>query len=213
MIARLTMLSVVGVFVLFAQNDAAMKNVVSNVQKKYSGVTSAAASFEQSVTLRFGKKTQQQFGTVKIQRGNKFKVETAEQILVANGITVWIVSRANNQVLIDSFKENARMFSPDAFLLGLPDDFMPTEMTEEQGLIKISLTPRSASARTHHVRSLTAWVRRNGWIVERISYVDRNHALFDITLSNILFQVLVEDGEFDYVAPAGMTVVDLRTIK
>lgn len=213
MIARLTMISVVCFATAIAQNDAAMKNVFANVQKKYSGMTSATATFEQTVTLRFGKNVQRQSGVVKIQRGNKFRVETAEQILVANGSIAWIVSPANNQVLIDSFKENMRMFSPDAFLFGLPDDYVPTGMTEEQGLITMTLAPKSGSAKTHRVRGLTAWIRRNGWIVERISYMDRNQALFDITLANIFFNAPVKESEFDYVPPAGMTVVDLRTLK
>jgi chaperone LolA len=207
------MLSVVCFAAAFAQEDAAIMNVLANVQKKYSGMASATAAFEQTVTLRFGKSVQRQSGVVKIQRGNKFRIETDEQILVANGSIAWIVSPANNQVLIDSFKENTRMFSPDAFLFGLPVDYVPTGMTEEQGLIKITLVPKSGSSRTHLVRSLTAWVRRNGWIVERISYMDRNHALFDITLTNLLFNAPVKESEFEFVPPAGMTVVDLRTIK
>jgi len=193
-----------------AQDRLTSQEVLRNVQKQYVGITSATASFVQKVTLRFGNKEQQQSGTVKIKQGNKYRVETPDQRLIADGKTVWIVSTANNQVLIDSFKENARVFSPERFLLGLPDDFSAKELKREQGLVKISLEPGAASAKTGHIRTMTAWIREKDWTVVRIVYTDRNRAQYDITLTEVRLNAPVSDAEFAFEPPAGMQVVDLR---
>ncbi len=193
-----------------AQDRLTSQEVLRNVQKNYTGITSATASFVQKVTPRFGKKVQRQSGTIKIKQGNKYRVETPDQRLIADGKTVWIVSTANNQVLIDSFKENARVFSPEKFLLGLPDDFSAKELQREQGLVKISLELNGASVKTGHIRTMTAWIREKDWTVVRIVYTDRNRAQYDITLSDVRFNAPVSDAEFAFDPPAGMQVVDLR---
>jgi chaperone LolA len=196
-----------------AQERLTAQEVLQNVQQRYAGIASATASFVQTVTLRFGNKEQRHSGTVKIKRGNKYRVETPDQRLIADGKTVWIVSAANNQVLIDSFKENTRVFSPEKFLLGLPDEFSAKELKREQSLIKISLEPGAASAKTGHVRSMTAWIREKDWTVVRIVYTDRNRAKYDITLTEVRFNAPVNDAEFSFDPPAGMQVVDLRKVQ
>lgn len=210
MFARL----IVAVFLLStvsaAQDRLSAPEVLRKVQARYSGIPSASASFSQRVTLRFGNKEQRQSGTVKIKKGNKYRVETPGQTLIADGKTVWIVSSANNQVLIDAFKENNRIFSPEKFLQGLPDDFMVTEMKNERGIVILSMVPDSAAATTGLLRTMTAWIRENDWAVVRIVYTDRNRTQYDITLNDIRFDVPVNDAEFSFQPPAGMQVVDLR---
>lgn len=210
MTARLTLSVLWCITAAVAQDRLTAPEVLRNVQQRYAGITSAAASFDQKMTLRFGKNAQRQSGTVKIKQGNKYRVETPDQRLIADGRTVWIVSTANNQVLIDSFKENARVFSPERFLLGLPDNFSAMELKREQGLVKISLEPGAASAKTSHVRTMTAWIRENDWTVVRIMYTDRNRAQYDISLTDVRFNAPVSDAEFSFEPPAGMQVVDLR---
>lgn len=196
-----------------AQDHLTPPEVLQKVQQKYTGISTATASFTQKMTLRFGRNEQLQSGSVKIKHGNRFLVNTPDQQLIANGTSVWIVSTANNQVLIDSFKENARVFTPEKFLLGLPDDFTVKEMKRENGLLKLSLEPNPASANARHLRSMTAWIRPGNWTVVRIAYIDRNRAQFDISLTDIRFNEAVNDSEFEFEPPAGMQVVDLRKVQ
>lgn len=195
-----------------AQEKLTADDVLRSVQKKYSLCEDASALFVQSVTLRFGK-TNTQSGTVRIKKGNKYRIETSEQKLIADGKNVWIVSPAENQVLIDAFKENARVFSPDKFLLGLPDDFTAGGMTKDSGLVRISLTPRASNMQTRLITSMTAWIDPDTWLVRQIEYRDRNQARFLITLSDIRFNGGISDNVFRFDPPAGMNVVDLRKMK
>lgn len=195
-----------------AQDESAAQ-VLENVRNKYASVTDASASFVQKTKLRFGKNEQVQSGTVKIKKGNKYRLETAGEQFISDGETVWIVSRSNNQVLIDAFKENNRMFSPDKFLLGLPDDFIAKDLVKKDGVMKMALEPKKANAQTRQIRSLTAWVRQTSWIVERIEYTDRNNNTIDIAISNIRFNVQLDDTEFQFEPPKEMKIVDLRTLK
>lgn len=199
-------------FALAAQELNAVQ-VLQNVRDKYASVTDASASFVQKTTLRFGKDEQRQSGTVKIKKGNKYRLETSGEFFISNGETVWIVSKANNQVLIDAFKENTRIFSPDKFLLGLPDDFSAKDLANDDSLLKITLEPKKLNTQTRQIRSLSAWVNPVSWIVEKIEYTDRNQNKFAISISDVAFNRRLNDSEFQFTPPKDMKVVDLRTLK
>lgn len=198
---------------LTAQQQYSASEIVERVQKKYAQMNDASASFTQTVSVRFGKNAQTQHGTVKIKKGNKYRVMFAQQLLVTDGKTVWIYSSDNQQVLIDSYKENDRTLSPDKFLLGFPKDFTPTNVDEIDGEFVVSLAPSESNSRSRHITSLTMWVRPEQWIVNKVEYTDRNQTRSTIILSNITFNQGVADKEFRFEPTGEMKVIDLRKLK
>jgi outer membrane lipoprotein-sorting protein len=71
-----------------AQDHLTPPEVLQKVQQKYTGISTATASFTQKMTLRFGRNEQLQSGSVKIKHGNRFLVNTPDQQLIANGTSV-----------------------------------------------------------------------------------------------------------------------------
>lgn len=209
---RIIFLLLISSLVLVAQDQSA-EQVLKNVREKYASMKDASASFIQKTMLRFGKSEQVQSGTVTIKKGNKYRLETAGEQFISDGETVWIVSKSNNQVLIDAFKENTRIFSPDKFLLGLPDDFSAKDLMNVDSLLKITLEPKKINSQTRQIRSLSAWVNPVSWIVEKIKYTDRNQNRFVISISEVTFNRQLNDSEFQFTPPKDMKVVDLRTLK
>lgn len=199
-------------WLLRAQNFTASQ-VIQNVRATYSNVAAARAHFVQTTTLRFAKSGHVQTGVATIKSGNKYRVETDDQLFIADGKTVWIVTKSNNQVLIDSYKKNSRIFSPEKFLTGLPDDFTVKELSKENELLKVSLEPIKSNAQTRNIRMLTAWVRPETWIVEKILYTDQNQNQIEITLSDVSLNTRVSDVEFQFTPTNQMKVIDLRTLK
>lgn len=210
---RLIIIHALLLFSLLSAQEYTAAQIMEHVQKKYSAMHDASASFEQRTMLRFGKKEQIQSGTLKIKKGNKYCVETTDQQLIADGKTVWIVSKANNQVLIDAFKENNKIFSPDKFLQGLPDVFPPVGVSKENDLFKITLEPKKANTQTRQIRELSAWVRSDSWIVEKIMYKDRNQNQIEIKIGDVQFNAQLNDSVFHFTPPQGMKVVDLRNLR
>jgi len=196
-----------------AQHNYTAQEVMEHVRERYSSLTDASASFLQKTVMRFVKGEQTQTGTAKIKKGNKYRIETEDQKLISDGKTVWMVTLSNNQVLINSYKENSRLFSPDKFLSGLPDDFSPAGLEEEKNLLKLTLEPKESNTQTRQIKSLIAWINPVNWLVEKIEYVDRNQTMYLISLSNISLNNGLSDKEFQFVPSKDIKVVDMRNLK
>lgn len=185
--------------------------VLRNVRRTYAGVTDASASFTQTIARRFGA-PKMQTGTVTVKKGNRYRVETAEQTICSDGTTVWMATPASNQVLVDDVRTNGRLFSPDAFLAGLPAEMRIDSLRTEGNTGRLSMTPTGGAA-VRTVRSLTAWVDLRSWTVTRVEYTDRSRTTFTILLSGFTFDAGLPDSHFRYVPPKGMKTVDLRSVQ
>jgi chaperone LolA len=195
-----------------AQPKYSAETIIERVQKKYSTMDDASALFVEKIKLRFGKTEQVVNGSVKIKKGNKYKIVTSQQQIVTDGKIVWVYNPVNNQVLLNDFKENSATFSPEKFLQGFPSDFTPTGVEEKEGLLVVSLKP-SSSKKQNGITSLTMWIKQEEWIVSRVEYIDRNVTSYTISLSDIQFNKGIQDNEFRFVPGKETSVVDLRTLK
>lgn len=213
LISFLLFIIVINVYLVLGQQTLSKDEVIKNVQRKYGQMKDASASFTKKTNLRYGKKEQVISGSVKIKKGNKYRVVLPQQLLVTDGATVWVYSTESNLVLIDTFKEQKQNFSPDKFLTGLPDDFTVQSMKEENGTIILTLMPSKHTAQTAFVASLTLWIEQEQWLVNKIEYTDRNLSKVTIELSDISFNQGVGDAEFHFEPPAGAKVIDQRKSK
>jgi chaperone LolA len=115
----LAFLSVFIVNSLFAQ-DA--QEIIHQVQAKYKGIKDAKAGFSQTVKPKSGK-SQSSSGTIYIQKENKYRIESKDQVVVTDGVTSWSYSAKKNQVVIDNYKESGNTFSPNKYLFDYPENF------------------------------------------------------------------------------------------
>ncbi len=211
--SRLFVLLLGSLFSALPAQQYTAEYIMEQIQTTYLAMEGASAQFQQTTLLRFGKQGQVQSGTVKIRKGNKYRIETHDQLVITDGKTIWILSKLMNQVLIDDVKDYRASFSPDKLLLGMHEDFSISEVIHEKDLLKVTLKSLSKRARAQQITSMTAWVRPRTWIFEKIIYTDRNQNQFDITLSHIQPNLPLRDDEFYYVPAASMKVVDLRAEK
>ena len=192
-----------------SQPELTADEIVAKVQAKYSSQTDVSANFIQQSLLRFSKTEQQQTGTVKIKKGNKFRIETPHQILLTDGKTIWMYTPANEQVIISTYKKNNAAFSVDQFLYGLPKDFTAQIDTLLKNEVILNLNPKSSKVKT--ISNLKAWIDTNEWTIHKIEYVDANKTKTTVELTGIRFNSGIAENEFIFVIPAGTTIVDTRT--
>jgi chaperone LolA len=187
--------------------------VLEKVQEMYANVSDASAEFAQTVSFKYAKLEQSFSGTVMMKKGNKYRIESQEQTLVTDGTTVWAYSPVNNQVLIDSYRENPNTFSPEKFLLGLPKNFRATFVEEKASggpdAVVLKLLPKSDAGK--FVKSLKVWIDGNDWSVRKVEYVDMNETRTVYSLKSVTFNGGILDGRFTFVVPEKVEVVDLRS--
>jgi|SRR5208283_1544686 len=187
--------------------------VLEKVQEAYSNIDDASAGFTQTVSLKYAKIEQTYTGTVMMKKGNKYRIESQEQILATDGVTVWMYSPVNKQVLIDSYKENPESFSPERFLVGLPKNFRAALVDDAGGDVHaaytLKLSPKSGVAK--YLKSLKVWIDDADWSIRGVEYIDINETRTFYSLKDVRFNTGIPDERFIFVVPEHVEIVDLRS--
>ncbi len=187
------------------------QDVLTRVRKKYDAVTDATLKFSQEVRFPLAGINQRLEGKLLLKKTNKYRVELDGQTIVTDGQTVWSYAVATNQVLIDKFKLNERMLSPERLLTTAPDEYASRVVGKEKvgstETIVLLLTPRSESS---SVKSLKLWVDEGTSLVKQVLLVDVNSRETQYTVREIDINRGLEDSRFVFDIPEGVEVVDLR---
>ncbi len=195
-----------GVLMLSAQ-----QNVVQNVQRTYQGIDNAVIKYEQVVQFPVTRTEQTFEGIVYMKKPYYYRIESEQQTVVTDGTTIWSYNPFTEQVIIDLFQEDEQMFTPDRFLLNIPDEFYATvgdhETVEGKSLILLRLVPKDDH---QFVRSMRMWVDDDGWIVRKAEVVDLNENKTIYRVRDIQLNQGVDHKLFSYQPPENAEIIDLR---
>jgi chaperone LolA len=187
------------------------QEIIKKVQKKYAEVMDATLHFSQKVKFNLSKAEYTSSGILYMKKMNHYRIVTDDRTFVTDGTTVWSYTPANNQVLIDTYKEEPRSFSPEKFLLTVPKDFysalLAREKLEGKKVVVVKLTPKEDDA---SMKSLKLWIDDGEWLLWKAEIVDMNDNITAYSVSDIRLDTALSDSTFSFVAPPGVEVVDLR---
>ncbi len=187
------------------------REILEKVQKKYDEMFNATLSFSQKVKFGLSKAEYSASGMLYMKKSNHYRIEMEDRTFVTDGKTVWSYSPENKQVLIDTYKEDPRSFSPEKFLLSVPKDFysaiLAREKSRGQTLVVLKLTPKDDKS---SMKSLKLWVDEEEWLLRKAEIVDVNKNVRIYTVLDIRLNTTLSDSTFAFVAPPGVEVVDLR---
>jgi outer membrane lipoprotein carrier protein len=209
---RLLLFSLAAMSVAFArQSDLTVKDVTEKMQRRYEMIDDMTADFVKHVKLGFSNMEQNYSGRIQIKKPGKLRMEAENESIVTDGVTVWLYSPANNQVIVDNYKENQNSVSPESFMLNLPQNYYSTLMGIEKGrvgsIVTLKLVPKDDRA---FVRSVKVILDDDTWIVRKIVILDVNDTETTYSIKDMKLNTNVSDERFVYVPPAGVEVVDLR---
>jgi chaperone LolA len=193
------------------EKELTVKEVTDHIQQRYEMIDDAIAQFEQHVKFGFSNIEQTFDGTLVWKKSNRYRIESEHQTIVTDGITVWAYSNANNQVIIDKYKENQNSVSPEQFMLNLPSHYFTLILGIEKGktnnLVILKLTPKDDRS---FVNSVKIWVDERNWMICKILILDVNETETTYSVKDIKLNTNVKDKTFTFDPPAGAEVVDLR---
>lgn len=211
-IIAVAILSVVGFSHAFAQEaELNVNDVTEKMQRRYEMIDDASAEFVKHVKLGFSNIEQTYTGFLFIKKPSKFRIEAENETVVTDGVTVWLYSPVNNQVIVDNYKENQNSISPENFLLNLPQNYYATLLSSEKAAkgptVTLKLIPKDDRA---FVKSAKVFVDAGTWVVRKITILDVNDTETNYTIKDIRLNTNLSDKKFIYIPPAGVEVVDLR---
>jgi outer membrane lipoprotein carrier protein len=198
-----------GVLRVDAQTSA--RDLLQKIQKHYEKMTDAGLTFSQTTYLPVAKVTQHATGTLRMKQKNKYRIETENELLVTDGVTVWRMNRAKKQVLIDTYKDDPKNLTPDKLLLNVPNDYasirVGSETIEGKELSILKLTPKNTSS---VLSSIKLWIDEDDLVIRKVETVNFSDTRTTYTISKFSMNTGVSDSLFIFTPPDGIEMIDLR---
>ncbi|PQJ34038.1 cell envelope biogenesis protein LolA [Salinibacter sp. 10B] len=185
---------------------------LAEVQDAYNALDGLQASFTQVISSDFAGDTTQVKGSVLLS-GNKYRVETPDQIVTTNGTTTWIYTPTDSQVVLNDADRGESTVTPETFLTASADQYavQSSSTTSRLGTSHWTLH-LEATRSSSRFREATLWVRQSDRLVTRMRATDRNGSTLDLRLTDISLNpdVLRENNPFSFSPPPNVEVIDLR---
>ena len=184
------------------------QEIIKNVQSKYNSITDATANYTQTVKYSSGKSSSSS-GIIYIQKEDKYRIETKNDVIVTDGVTSWAYSKKKNQVIIDNYKDNGNTFSPNKFLFSYPVNFYSDlEGDENVGgndCYLLKLTPRKKGS----IKEAKICVDKSSNLIRKI-VITTSESTSTYVLKKITLDSGVSNSKFSFSPPEGVEIVDLR---
>jgi outer membrane lipoprotein carrier protein len=184
--------------------------IIENVQERYEDIDDAVIKFSQSVRFKVSKAEQTMLGTMYFKKNNKYRIETETRTVVTDGKTSWSYNPQNNQVIIDTYKEESHSLAPDKLLLSFPEDHYATLVGEatlgKEKCQMLKLTPKDENSFT---TGMKIWIN-DDWLIKKIEVTDINAAVTSYAISKITLNTGLDAKKFSFSIPKNADVIDLR---
>jgi len=198
------------VFRVAAAQETA-ENIVKKVRDNYEKLKSLQADFVQNYTWSLAGETQTVEGKLLLKQGDRYRVETAQQLIVTDGTTVWTYSAEKRQVFVDHLSKTSDQPLPRELLIKYTRDFKakllaPEKLAGEE-YYRLRFAPKDDDSFVHEV---TAWIDPDTWLARKIEQHDINDNVTVYELKNVQRDLAVPDQSFTFKIPDGVEVVDMR---
>jgi len=201
------LLITVGTVPCAAQPDLSL----DDVRRAYQQMNGLEAHFTQVVGSEFSADSSRISGTV-VLSGNRYRVETPVETVVANDSTTWIYTPADSQVVVNDAATDDGPITPETFLASSGEQYEEVDRASvtRNGTphVRLRLTATGNDAR---FKEAHLWVRTSDRVVTRLRATDWGESTYDLRLREITVNPSLDRTPFTFTAPDGVEVVDLRS--
>ena len=186
-------------------------DLVQGVQRRYDTTADFTADVEQEIVVASAGRTLRAEGTVAFKRPGKMRWTLRnheQQIIVADGETLWFYQPDDQQVLKAPFQAAFRSSAPISFLTGfgrITENFEATLEGREGGYSRLSLLPRDGS---EELGRLELTVDESTHDITAAEVVDVLGNVTRIRFKNLARNVGLPDQMFRFEVPPGVDVVE-----
>jgi outer membrane lipoprotein-sorting protein len=195
-----------------AQYDPKALEVLEAMSKKYKAIASFEVNFTQSLTNESAGVKEEVKAKITI-KGDKYKLELAEQQVYNNGTTVWTYLPTSKEVNVDNFDPKSDDLNPSKIFEMYKKGFKYLYLGEknEGGVLcdEIDLVPEKKDAQYFKIKMMISKKDRS---VQTWTMFDRSGNRFKNVVTKFTPNVKIEDSffAFDPKKYPGVEVIDLR---
>jgi len=198
--------------VTIAQYDPKALEVLEAMGKKYKALPSFEVHFTQTLTNESaGVKEEAKLKI--IVKGDKYKLELAEQQIYNNGTTIWTYLPASKEVNIDNFDPKSEDLNPsktfEMYKKGFKYLFLGEKNEGNVLCDEIDLVPEKKDAQYFKIKMM---ISKKDKSVQSWTMFDRSGNRYKNTITKFVPNVKVDDAyfTFDPKKYPGVEVIDLR---
>ncbi len=210
---KLISITLATIFLLIGNSEAMNPgSALKKLRKRYHKVTSLRADFREIFEWSMTGETTIRMGKLLVTSDNRFRIETPEQLFIADGKDIYRYNRLKEQVIIEPVGSNDEQFLPRKLLLDFADGFDATAITEMvvDGREGLRLDLIANDPEVSLISSAIIWVTSDDLVVHRLKLIDLNSNSTTYYLSEIIFDKPVEASETTFTPPEGVELFDLR---
>lgn len=185
--------------------------IIQNVEKKLNSAKSVQFEFKQTYIWELTGEEQTIEGELLLQGDDQFYIMTEDQVIVADGTTLWTYSKPSQRVLVDRLNNSDNTLLPRQILLQYTEEYTPRTIGEEvitgQEFVIIQFLSENRDVFFPEVR---VWIEQDSWIPRKIEQTDINDNRTIYNLDSVEFDLQVDIDFFQFVIPEGVEVIDMR---
>lgn len=187
-----------------------VEELVSQLDKEYSTFQDIQMEFTQRISSDVFESKRQFEGEIYIKNPDKFRIESPQQTIVANGEYIWVYSRENKQVTKRRFDPANGILLPYRYLSSFKDDYIARldkdEQIKKRWCYKLVLTPKEENS---FVSKMILWVDKEALLTLKLKYWDLNNNEITLLFKNIKIDPNIDVSKFTFEIPAGVELLDL----
>lgn len=151
-------------------------------------------------------------GTLLVKRGNKFRLDMNGRTITCNGQTVWNYEHTTKKLVISTFKNNPATISPEKIFLSFPKTYAPElqkENSADGAILRLTLTPVDARDAVGGMQEVVMRLTPGTYQLRELRIND-GASTYQWMMNELTLQAKLKNEQFEYKAPKGAQVVDLR---
>ena len=187
------------------------EEIIRNVERVLTDQKTVKADFEELFVWQLVGEKQSIKGEFKLKGDSCFRITTADQIIVSDGIMLWTYSKPTNRVLIDKVENAENEWLPQKLFLKTRKEYHHRFVGE--GKVsdrKCYIIDFQAIKDDTYFPKMKVWVDAEKWIPQRIEQTDISKNRVVYTLSDVQTGLALQDSIFQFKAPVEAEIIDLR---
>ena len=191
--------------------DEKSDKLIQNIKNKYDKLKTFKADFVQTAYWKLADNYHEQSGSIWLKGKDKFKIETKDQSIIANGTTIWTFSAFNNQVIIEKMTKSGDIKLPGDIFLTYSEQYESKyageEVIDNDNCHVIDLTGKTDDL---FIKTIKIWISMKSGMPVKIEQLDLNGNKNTFILTNMVLDDPVPDDFFDFKPPESAEVIDMR---
>lgn len=207
----ITLLFSAGLFAQTSKKNEA-ETLMERISKRYKAFKTMKADFSYAIESRQNKNTEKQKGQILI-KGNRFKLDIANQLIICDNKTVWTYSKEINEVQISKYdSKNNAVRLDDLFTMyskGFLYKLLESKKEAGKEIVVVELTPKDKKKNFFKIK---VTVDKTNQTIISSQVFDKSGTIHTYTVINQVPNLIFKDNQFGFDPKQypGCEVVDLR---